>query len=155
MLFLLFQLGQDRYALEARHVVEVLPLVALKSLPGALHGVAGLVDYRGAPVPVIDLNALALDTPAAWRTSTRLFVVRCTFARGGDRLLGLIVERATETMRRAPEDFRNAGMESTSARYLGPVYHDPRGLIQRVELEALLTEELCAALFPATATSSP
>ena len=35
MLFLLFQLGADRYALPARDVAEVLPLVALKGVPGA------------------------------------------------------------------------------------------------------------------------
>ena len=38
MLFLLFQLGNDRYALDASRVVEVLPLVELKHLPLAPRG---------------------------------------------------------------------------------------------------------------------
>jgi len=50
MLFLLFQLGQDRYALEASRVIEVLPLVSLKRIPQAPRGVAGLFNYRGRPV---------------------------------------------------------------------------------------------------------
>ena len=33
MLFLLFQLGKDRYALEARRVVEVVPLLARRKQP--------------------------------------------------------------------------------------------------------------------------
>ena len=33
MLFLLFQLGQDRYALDASRVVEVVPLLTLKQFP--------------------------------------------------------------------------------------------------------------------------
>jgi chemotaxis-related protein WspB len=151
MLFLLFHLGQDRYALEAGQVVEVLPLVALKALPGAPRGVAGLIDYRGVAVPVIDLSALALGVPAALRVSTRLLMVRYLPPPGGERLLGLIAERATDTMKCAPEDFRSTGVESPGARYLGPVVHDPRGLIQRVEIAALLSDELRAALFPETA----
>jgi len=34
-LFLLFQLGADRYALAADSVGEVLPLVTIKALPGS------------------------------------------------------------------------------------------------------------------------
>jgi chemotaxis-related protein WspB len=151
MLYLLFQLGQDRYALAANHVVEVLPLVAVKTLPGALRGVAGLMDYRGDAVPVIDLSALALGVPAVQRTSTRLFMVRYPLPGGGERLLGLTAERGTETMKCAPEDFRPTGAEGVGVRYLGPVVRDARGLIQRVELAALLTDELCNALFPETA----
>ena len=41
MLFLLFRLGHDRYALEARRVVEVVPLLALKKIPQAPRGVVG------------------------------------------------------------------------------------------------------------------
>ena len=54
MLFLLFQLGKERYALEATRVVEVVPLLALKQLPQAPKGVAGIFNYRGRPVPAGD-----------------------------------------------------------------------------------------------------
>ncbi len=149
MLFLLFQLGSDRYALPAGEVAEVLPLVALKGLPGAPTGVAGLIDYRGTAVPVVDLCALALGRPAAHRVSTRVLMVKYPHARGDVRLLGVIAERATETIARAPADFQPTGVASEKTRYLGPVAHDARGLIQRVEIGALLTAELRAALFPA------
>jgi chemotaxis-related protein WspB len=148
MLFLLFQLGADRYALPAGEVTEVLPLVALKSLPGAPLGVAGLIDYRGTAVPVVDLSALTLGRPAAQRVSTRVLMVKYPLARDETRLLGLIAEKATETMARQPEDFKPTGVTSESTRYLGPVAHDPRGLIQRIEIDALLTPALRAALFP-------
>lgn len=150
MLFVLVQLGSDRYALPARDIVEVLPLVALKALPGTPRGVAGLLDYRGTAVPVVDLSALALGVPARPRVSTRLLIVRYTTARGEDHFLGLVAERTAETLRRDPGDFRPAEV-ATEARYLGPVVTDARGLIQRVEVAALLTDELRAALFPATA----
>jgi len=149
MLFILFQLGADRYALPAGRVAEVLPLVALKALPGAPAGVAGLIDYRGAAVPVVDLSALALGRAAAARVSTRVLMVRYAAGAGEARLLGVIAERATETISLRPDDFQATGVASDGARYLGPVAAHPRGLIQRVELEALLTPALQAALFPA------
>ena len=64
MLFLVFQLGPDRYALDAKRVAEVLPLVDIKSIPHAPNGIAGVFNYRGTPVPVIDLAQLTLGQPA-------------------------------------------------------------------------------------------
>jgi len=65
MLFLTFQLGAERYALDASRVVEVLPLVELRKIPNAPHGVAGIFNYRGQPVPVADLSDLILHNPRA------------------------------------------------------------------------------------------
>lgn len=148
MLFLLFQLGSDRYALDAGQVVEVLPLVTLKELPQAPRGVAGLANYRGETVPVIDLSALALDQPAVRRVSTRLLMVRYSHSQGDERLLGLVAERATEMMKCAAEDFHETGVENRAAPYLGPVMKNSRGLIQRVDITTLLTDELRIALYP-------
>ncbi|MEY2881002.1 MAG: hypothetical protein RLZZ15_3382 [Verrucomicrobiota bacterium] len=150
MLFILFQLGEDRYALPATAVTEVLPLLAIKALPGAPAGVAGLVNYRGAAVPVVDLAALALGRPAARRVSTRLLLVNYTPPTGGEsRLLGLLAEHATETLKKNAEDFQPVAIANDRARFLGPVASDRRGLIQRIEIAQLLTAELRAALFPA------
>lgn len=151
MLFLLFQIGADRYALSAREVVEVLPVVALKEIPGVPPTLAGLMDYRGLPVPVVDVSALALGRPAARRVSTRVLVVRYVPPAGGERLLGLLAEHATEMSARAPGEFQPAGVGSPATRYLGPVASDPRGLIQRIEVTELLDDTLRALLFPAEA----
>ena len=147
MLFLLFQLGSDRYALEAGQVVEVLPLVSLKELPHAPRGVAGLANYREEIVPVIDLSSLALGRVAEQRVSTRLLMVRYSLPQGGERLLGLVAERATEMLKCAPEDFHETGVENDEAPYLGPVMRNDRGLIQRVDIASLLNDELRQALF--------
>ncbi len=155
MLFLLFQLGSDRYALAAQDVIEVLPLIALKQLPQAPHGIAGLLNYRGQPVPVLDLSLLALGQPAAQRVSTRLLITRCTVNDSSgapvEKLLALLVERATEAIAKEPTDFIPAGVDSPGARYLGPVAPDPRGFIQRIDLAVLLNAELRTALFLAPA----
>lgn len=152
MLFLLFQLGDDRYALDATRVEEVLPRVRLKQIPHAPKGVAGVFSYRGEPLPVIDLSATALGRPAALRLSTRLLVVRLDEADGGRRI-ALLAERATETVRRDPAEFVPSGVNSQGARYLGPVAPDPRsGLIQRIEVGQLLPPNVRDALFQQAAS---
>lgn len=147
MLFILFQLGSDCYALDAAQVAEVLPLVHVKKIPQAPAGVAGVFTYRGAPVPVLDLSELALGRPAHARLSTRLLLVNFPDARGARRLLGLVAEKATETLRRDPADFVPAGVGAGEAPYLGPVATDARGLIQWIEVEKLLPVAVREALF--------
>ena len=74
-LFLLFRIGNERYALRATEVAEVLPRLPLKPIARAPQWVAGVFAYRGAVVPVIDLSALTFGQPAEARTSTRLVLV--------------------------------------------------------------------------------
>ena len=147
MLFLLFQLGNDRYALEASRVVEVVPLLALKQLPQAPKGVAGIFNYRGRPVPAVDLGELTIGRPASEHFSTRIIIVRYPDDRGTDHLLGLIAEHATELLRKEPKDFSEAGAKFETAPYLGPVLMDGNRAIQRIYEHRLLPEPVRQLLF--------
>ena len=147
MLFLVFQLGGHRYALDVRDVIEILPLVGITPIPQAPAGVAGIFDCRGVPTPVVDLSALALGRPAEHRLSTRIILVRQADADGRPRALGLVAEKTTSTIRRAAEDFVDAGVTSPGAPYLGPVAADARGLVQRIEVERLLPASVRDVLF--------
>jgi purine-binding chemotaxis protein CheW len=51
-----FRLGGERYAIETRYVVEVLPLQMLTPLPCTPPFIAGLVNVRGRIVTVLDLK---------------------------------------------------------------------------------------------------
>jgi chemotaxis-related protein WspB len=149
MLFLIFHLDQDRYALDAAEVVEVLPCVPLKALPNTPAWVAGVFSYHGRPVPVIDLSSLALGRPAAERVSTRMVLVHYPLADAANssRLLALIVEQATRTIRRDAADFIASGVATPQARYLGPVASDAAGLVQWIRVDGLLPDYVRAILF--------
>jgi len=147
MLFLLFQLGEDRYALDTGRVVEVLPLVGITPIPKAPAGVAGLFNYRGAPVPAIDLSQLTMARPARSRLNTRIVLVHYPDGRGKTRLLGLIAEKVTETVRRDPADFVASGVTTDRAPYLGPVATDARGVMQWIDVEWLLPASVRDVLF--------
>ena len=140
-------MGRDRYALPASDIIEVLPLMNLKRVPRAPIGVAGVLNYRGAPVPVIDLNEMTLAEPAARRLSTRIILVKYPSEAQHPHALGLIAEHATNMIQRSIEDFIETGIESADASYLGRVANDAGGLIQWVEVERLLTPEVRDLLF--------
>jgi chemotaxis-related protein WspB len=149
MLYVLFQIGNDRYALEASRVVEVVPFLTLKRLPQAPQGVAGMFVYRGQPVPAVDLCALMFGRAAPERLSTRIIVINYGEAGGAGQLLGLIAERATETMRRDAREFKDVGVSLPATPYLGPVLMDEKGVIQLVHTESLLTGNIRELLFAA------
>lgn len=161
-LYLLFRIGGDRYALDAGEVIEVLGLRTLKQVPGAPSWVAGMLDRRGAPVPVIDMSELAGQGAAARVTSTRLALVHyrpaaaetatpaaTASATAADHVLGLILEHATETLHYDPAAFQPSGLDHPNARYLGSVLSDVQGMLQTVRVNDLLTPSVRAMLYPA------
>jgi len=95
MLALAFRLGNSRYALRTRDVVEVLPRRPLRELPAAPAGIVGLLPYRGTLTPVVDLCRVLLDRDCAPRRSTRIVIVELP---DGDhtRLVGLLAEQVLD-----------------------------------------------------------
>jgi chemotaxis-related protein WspB len=142
MLFLTFRIGAESYALDTAQISEILPLLRITRLPQAPVGVAGLVNYRGRSVPVVDLSELLLGEPARTHFSTRLILVR-----HGAHLLGLIAEQATEMMRREAESFADPGIAIESAPYLGSVTQDGERMIRRIEVQKL-PRAVSSVLFP-------
>jgi chemotaxis-related protein WspB len=150
MLFLLFQIGKDRYGLEASQIVEIVPLVTLKKIPQAPRGVAGIFNYHGVLVPVIDLSELTTGQLSAPRLSTRLILVNYPVEAEKRHVLGLMAEMATETIHLDPTAFNDVGVDTPEAPFLGPVAKDGRGLIQRIEVKKLLPDALRDRLFHQT-----
>lgn len=158
-LFLQFEIGGDRYLLETSQVSAVIPLPLLKALPGAPASVVGLINYQGKPVPVVDLSIQATGHVAVDRLSTRLALVRFP-TRAGERLLGLVVERATSVVRAAEEAFVKSDV--AAAPWLGGVVNTAAtnrdaktgavtgaALAQRIDVAKLLPADLSAVLFQA------
>jgi chemotaxis-related protein WspB len=143
MLFLLMQLDGNRYALDIRQVAVVLPLVNLRGVPGAPAAVAGIIDYGGAPVPVVDLAQLLANRPAHRRLGTRIVLVHY----GERHVLGLIAERATETVRREASEFQPSGITRSEPPHLGPVALDAAGPVHWIDVSRLLPAPLADSLF--------
>lgn len=132
MLFVTFQTGDSLYALAAEEIIEILPLVEMRRLRDAPPAIAGWFGYRGAYAPVIDLGMAERSEPAERRMSTRILMVR--YAVGGRMLvLGLMAEKATETLRCDPAAF-------------APFAASRQGLVERIDVQRLVPEALATWL---------
>jgi len=147
MLFVVFEIGDERYALEASQVSEILPLVRVRPVPHAPEGIVGVFDLRGRPIPVVDLSVLMQRRPAARLLSTRLIVVRYPDNGGTTQPLALVAEKATRTIRREPSAFVDSGITGERRQFAAAMAIDDAGLIQRVSLTELLPVEVRRALF--------
>lgn len=147
MLYLLLRMGSERYALEARRIVEVVPMVNFRPLPHAAPYVAGLFDYRGVVVPVIDLCRLATPYPCRAHLTTRIVLVDYPGADGQAKILGLLAEQVTETVKLKDSDFQTAGIQVPDAPFLGEMVRIDDAMVQHLAVERLLPEDLREQLF--------
>ncbi len=101
MLLVLFNIGVERFALSCHNVVEILPFLRLQEASPRCEEISGLINYRGRPVPVLDLRLLLADSPCRQTLSTRIIVINYQDERGRlglERRMGLLAENVTETV---------------------------------------------------------
>ncbi len=145
MLIILFKLGQRRYGLDSQRVVEIVPAMPVREVPGTPPAVKGIFEYRGKILPVIDLCQLTLGCPAEVFLSTRYIVVEADSEKG--HLMALLAEKVTDTLTVADDAWLDPGLRPPDAPHLGRLVRDERGeLVQCVEVEELITPDIRALL---------
>ena len=147
MLQLLFWIGKDRFSLDAQQVIEVVPLIKFKNVPHSPGYVAGLFNYRGTVVPVIDLTDLISGTASKHQVSTRIILVPYVDSENISHILGLLAERVTSTLSCHEKDLKLPGIESENADYLDKIFFDSEGMVQLINLKKILPECLKDSLF--------
>ncbi len=147
MLLLVFQLGTSRYALKAQAICEVAPYARLEPIAQAPAYVAGLFDFRGELVPVIDLRHLVQGQDCNRHMTSRIMLVDYPLPGGGQRLLGLLAEQVTETLKVNGDDFTSVGVHIEDTPYLGDITRDEKGMIHLLRSTQLLPEAVCRQLF--------
>ena len=151
MLMVLFQLNNDRYAVDARYVIEIVPLVIFKSVPHAPEFVAGLFSYHGAMVPVLDLCRLMAQRECRPLLSSRIILLDYGRLAGdsvgaGKRILGLLAERVTEVCEKTGAVVASP-VDVKAAPYLGDIFYHHDAINQCLKPAALLPEALRETLF--------
>ncbi|MTJ10483.1 chemotaxis protein CheW [Anabaena sp. UHCC 0204] len=144
MLMLLFQINNERYAIASQQVVEVIPLVSLTTLPHTPEYFAGVFNYRGRIIPVIDLSQLMSGKRCCEHLSTRIILVnhwgRDTTHENLPQIMGLMAERVIETLQKSDVDLVDVDIQIDKPPYLGKMIVDEHGMIQCLHVEYLLSE---------------
>jgi chemotaxis-related protein WspB len=147
MKVMVFHIGADRYGLPLQALARVLPAAELKQLPLAPAWVAGVLDLHGQPVPVIDLSALAGLPPQQACFDTRILVVDYQAGDGRARALGLLARQVAGVETIDAAALTDAGIRA--APFLGQVASAGAGMLQLVDVAALLPAQVRELLFQA------
>ena len=95
--YLTFALGDDVFALDIRTVREIIQYSAMTTVPLMPNFVRGVINLRGAVVPVIDLQARFGRLQA--RVNKKTCVVIVDVSRDGEKVeLGLMVDAVSEVI---------------------------------------------------------
>ncbi len=140
MMMLLFKIDGERYSLSVADVVELVPYVSLQNLPKAPGYIAGLMNYRGNIVPVVDLSILICDRPVERLMSSRIVLIKPV--KEENRFIGLLVENVTETIKIDETTFTDTGISSEAGAFVDKIAMDGVGMIQVVNVSKLLPDDV-------------
>lgn len=135
---LLFKVRDDRFGLNVVNIVEVIPSVPLQKIPKAPSYMAGLLNYRGGVVPVVDLGYLIDEHPVKSCLSSRIVMVSTS----NNGRVGLLAESVTETTKINDEEFTDTRIDSEFGWLVDKVVVDADGMIQHINPDVVIPEEL-------------
>jgi len=141
MMVLLFKVDNDCYGMDVASVVELVPYMVLQKLPKAPEFIAGLLNYRGSIVPVVDLTMLLVNRPTRQLLSSRIILTRPTIS-GGARFVGLLAEQVTEASKIPDDEFSDTGLKGDQSIFVDKLAVRPEGLVQHINVDLLLPTEV-------------
>jgi len=123
-----FEVAGRIYAVDVTYVREVVRWQPVTPLPKAPSLIEGVIDLRGALVPVVDLGRALTGTPAVIRDQTRIAVTEVD-----GLVLGLTVDAAVEVLR-----VDASAMEDPPGVAVQAGYDAARAVVRRPDADPIL-----------------
>jgi chemotaxis-related protein WspB len=133
---------ESAYGLDIVPIREIIPFVELQALPHAPDFLAGMLNYHGAMVPVIDVTQLLSGDRSRPLLSTRIIIVTHVLRDGETKLVGLLAEGVTEAVSYKAEDVKPLNITIDDCGYLGGFIADELGTIQLIHLSDFINDKL-------------
>lgn len=131
-----FRIGTELYALDILRIKEIIRPQKLTPVPKAPSFIEGVINLRGAVIPVVDLRKRFGQTTGAGDRKTRVII--CALS---GKIIGLLVDQVEEVRRYgrqeiqpAPQFLRGKGAEF----FLGVCRRDDE-LVMLLDLEKILS----------------
>jgi chemotaxis-related protein WspB len=141
VLIILFDLGEQHFAIKANDIQKIIHLVNFTSIPQAPHYVAGLFEHHGTLIPVVDLKQLIYKKPSEKYRSTRIFLCHYQFNQQ-TYTLGMIGEKMTETLKKSPEELMELGMKFQEDQLITEIINHNDGIIHCLNIQHLMNNDL-------------
>jgi purine-binding chemotaxis protein CheW len=119
--FLSFRLGQEEYAIDVLQVREIRAHEAVTRIAGTPDFIRGVINLRGAIVPIVDMRLRFRLDSAAYDANTVVIVLNIH-----DRPIGIVVDAVSDVVALAADEIRptpamKSAIEQGFIRGLAPV----------------------------------
>ena len=114
--FLTFMLGQEQFAVGILHIKEIIEYGSLATVPMMPACVRGVINLRGAVVPVMDLSARFGRNPSAITKRSCIVIVEVEGTGDGKQVLGMLVDAVNAVVEIAAGDIEPAPSFGTRIR---------------------------------------
>jgi purine-binding chemotaxis protein CheW len=133
-----FRIGSELYALDIMRIKEIIRPQKLTPIPKAPSFIEGVINLRGAVIPVADMRK-RFDQPISEENSKNRIVV-CSLA---GQIIGLLVDEVTEVKRYGREEIAPAPqfVKGPQAEYFLGVARCDDDLIMLIDLEKVLSSD--------------
>jgi purine-binding chemotaxis protein CheW len=138
-----FRIGGQEYAIDIMRIQEIIPPLPITKVPKAPRFVEGVVELRGAILPVVDLRK-RLDAPAEPGRQQKIIIVEL-----GGRSLGLVVDGVREVLRLPQKEVRpppELGLTGPAQTFFSGLCRSGSRIIMVIDLDRLLSSEEKVAL---------
>jgi purine-binding chemotaxis protein CheW len=145
--FLTFRLGNETYGLNILRVKEIRGWVPVTGIPQSPPHVLGILNLRGAVVPVVDLRRRFELASADFTPVTVVIVLSLHAPKGGTRECGVVVDSVSDVVDLDASGIRPAPAlngHSLANFILGVAECDDR-MVMLMDIEGLLQQDLAAA----------
>ena len=115
--FLTFMLGEEQYAVGILHIKEIIEYGSLATVPMMPDCVRGVINLRGAVVPVMDLSARFGRAPSTIGKRSCIVIVETEGEEGeAKQVLGMLVDAVNAVVEIAAADIEPAPSFGTRIR---------------------------------------
>jgi purine-binding chemotaxis protein CheW len=133
-----FCVGQQQYGLDIMRIKEIINPVSITPVPRAPQFIEGIIELRGAFLPIVDLRKRFDLEPTAMTRQNKYVIVSLS-----GRVIGLVVDRVIEP-RRIPVGSISDGADlafGASTRFLTGCFKSDDGILLMLDLDEVLSPD--------------
>jgi chemotaxis-related protein WspB len=138
MIILPFKIAGDNFCIDITHIVEVIPVVRIIDVPGVPVYIAGLINYRGEVIPLVNIGEFFSKSKINYFLSTRIIIIDNKANKLKSKFVGILAEQATETMSINQNLLKDTGFSENSDLLVDKIYQSNDLIIKHLNLEKLL-----------------
>lgn len=134
-----FGVGTGEYALDIMRIKEIINPVTVTPIPKAPAFIEGVIELRGAILPVVDVRK-RFDLPPSPPVRAMKYLIVGIDVGETRMIVGLVVDRVSEPLRVPRSEIKGAPQMTTAERaYFNGVVHHQGRMLMVLDVDALLS----------------